>query len=188
MEELSRDVRSHLALFLPLPSMHRLRMCSKTLCKQWDEPLQRQLVACAKRLVDATSNDARLLLLFQTGLEGRFCFQVRSEGTSGRWWTQQGYHYGPWDEIRGWFVVCMDGNVELRSREQVLGRSFISPKGGVQSVFKAVASAALGPKTVTVSGLTQTPLDLVRVSHGPFSFSMVAFYKTQCEVLNKGIK
>jgi hypothetical protein len=188
MQELSRDLRSFLALFLPLPAIVRLRRCCKAMCKQWEEPLQRQLVACARRSIDAVSNECRLLLLFHTGAEGRFCFQRRrTYPGEGAWMMERWFHSGVWDETRGWFV-CVNGDLELKCEERFEARAISQP--GIRSAVSFAASGVVGPKIVTVSGLSggSGSAELVRESHGPFSFTFVAFYKLQCEYISRGIK
>ncbi len=181
MEELSRDLRSVVARFVPLPSIAKLLRTSKLLRLQWQELFQRRVAACARKSIDATCDMAGLVLLFLDDTGGVFHFRVGSNAgwTSGLNWTL-GHNWSVMEEIRGRFSLnCGGDEFYLTCEEQTTGLREVTE----WRLCSAEAVATVSRSTIEVAGM---PLvgskSLVIVSHGPFSFSFIAFFRTQLDL------
>ena len=165
MSLVSRDIRSVIARFVPLSDIVRLMCCSKTYRSQWGPLFERRVRACAQASLDARCELGDLLLLFLAENCGVFCFQelVSNRGRIkeeyyGRFWEREGtFHLTATQKISEKTVSRFGKSEECTDVRGVA----LDLNGKVFLRWKALE-------------LTQTV-----VSHGPFSFNYVEFFKLQ---------
>ncbi len=182
MELLSRDLRSVVARFVPLPCIAKLMRCSKLLRSQWAELFERRLAACAKKSLDATCDVAGMVLLFLDDTGGVFHFRL---GMNAGWRTIADWGGGTktsrrsFEEIRGEFSVNRAGDeFFLRCREHSKGLRRVTE----WNTCDAEAVASLSGSTIEVTDMPVLGTkSMVLVSHGPFSFSYNAFFRKQLD-------